>query len=197
MHFCVRKPRTDCEPRQLRALHLSLNTPVIAISELPVGPARAGIAVCEDPTGAFGLEIAIRALRTGQVIAYAPAAEPFEPGDAALDAALAFAEGMGFLFDDDELASPGRGPAQAAALWSELVEEGPQPAPGPLGISALCDAARDAVIAGSSAILSRFRFPAGTIAAPASAVDAAGDPGPPDAAVPTPHHSRIRLLSRF
>jgi hypothetical protein len=38
---------------RLRALRLSLNTPVVAIEALPVGPAAAGIALHRGPEGAL------------------------------------------------------------------------------------------------------------------------------------------------
>jgi hypothetical protein len=129
MHFCVETPRGERDDVQLGTLHLSLNTPVIAIDELPVGPARAGIAVCEAPGGNIRLQIAVRSLRTGEVVLYAPDEELDGSRDAvvAVDAALSFAEGMGFLFDEDEVAARGAlGSGEAAALWWELVEEAPE-----------------------------------------------------------------------
>jgi hypothetical protein len=126
MHFCEQTPREEWTAERLRVLHLSLNTPVVAIDELPVGPARAGIALCEDPEGAFRLAIAVRSLRTGQMISYAPDEELEGEQDAvvAVDAALSFAEGMGFLFDEDEIAARGDdGRGEAAARWRTLVDD--------------------------------------------------------------------------
>ena len=125
MYFSEQRPCDERDEERLRVLHLSLNTPVVAIDELPVGPARAGIALCEDPEGAIRLEIAVRSLRTGQMIFYAPD-EEFD-GErntvVAVDAALSFAEGMGFLFDEDEIAARGDdGRREATARWRNLVE---------------------------------------------------------------------------
>jgi len=134
MYFYVQAARGDRDAAEPRALSLALNTPVIAIDELPVGPARAGIAVFEAPEGAFHLEIAVRSLRTDQVIFYVPDEElDGERGaDIAANAALSFAEGMGFLFDEDEVAARGDGGCEAAAaLWRELVEDVPEPLRGP------------------------------------------------------------------
>jgi hypothetical protein len=74
----------------LHALYVSLNSPVIAVDGLPVGPAAAAIAV-HGP----GTTLLIRSVRTG-TIAYFHA----EPR-AGLEAALSHAEGLGFLFDDE------------------------------------------------------------------------------------------------
>jgi hypothetical protein len=125
MYFSEQRPRDERDEERLRVLHLSLNTPIVAIDEFPVGPARAGIALCEDPEGAIRLEIAVRSLRTGQMIFYAPDEEFDGERNAvvAIDAALSFAEGMGFLFDEDEIAARGDdGRREAAARWRNLVE---------------------------------------------------------------------------
>jgi hypothetical protein len=139
MHFCEQTPRDEWNAERLRVLHFSLNTAVVAIDELPVGPARAGVALCEDPEGAIRLEIAVRSLRTGQVVSYAPDEDLDGERDVfvAVDAALSFAEGMGFLFDEDEIAAHGEdGLAEAAARWRELLaevsERDAEPAPGEL-----------------------------------------------------------------
>jgi hypothetical protein len=139
MHFREQKPSDEWDAERLRVLHFSLNTPVVAIDELPVGPARAGVALCGDPEGAIRLEISIRSLRTGQVVSFAPDEELDGERDLfiAVDAALSFAEGMGFLFDEDEIAAHAEdGLAEAAARWRELIagvsERGAEPAPGDL-----------------------------------------------------------------
>jgi len=130
MHFCEQNPRDESDAERLRVLHLSLNTPVVAVEEFPVSPARAGIALFEDPEGAMRLTIAVRSLRTGQTISYAPDAELEGERDVvvAVDAALSFAEGMGFLFDEDEIAArsdDGRG--EPIALWRSLFEDVSEP----------------------------------------------------------------------
>ena len=123
MHFCEQMPREEWSAEAIRLLHFSLNTPVVAIDELPVGPARAGIALFEDPEGAMHLAIAVRSLRTAQMISYAPDEDIGGERDAvvAVDAALSFAEGMGFLFDEDAIAAGGDdGPGEAIARWRRL-----------------------------------------------------------------------------
>ena len=103
-------------PRPLReggllALHVSLNSPVVAHESLPNGPAAAAIAL--DGRGAT---VCLRSVRTGRTAF-------FSSGEGltlqlALDAALAFAERLGFLFDVDEVGV--RGDEAALQLWSEL-----------------------------------------------------------------------------
>jgi hypothetical protein len=145
-------------PRELRSLRVSLNTPVVAIEALPVGPAAAAVAVHAAPGGPQ-LTLALRSVRSGQVVLYTPD-EEWQPGaEVALDAALSFAEGLGFLFDEDAV-MPGHDPRDAARRWDEFVRTGAaepggadeilldEPAPAP-------------------ALLSKFRFAAGRGRAPA------------------------------
>lgn len=107
---------------KLECLRLSLNTPVVALERLPVGPASAGIALHRGARGAR-LILAVRSTRSGLSVFFQPEGWGGEgPADEAMDAALSFAEGMGFLFDED-LVGKGRDPAQAARLWSEFLEE--------------------------------------------------------------------------
>jgi len=79
--------------------------------------------------GGLHLQIAIRSLRSGEVVAVASdldvdgGPEEF----AAVEAALSYAEGMGFLFDEDEVVSGDADSAEkAAASWCDLVEEVPE-----------------------------------------------------------------------
>ena len=100
----------------LHALYVSLNSPVIAVDRLPVGPAAAAIAVQGS-----GTTLLIRSVRTGTIAFFH--AEP----RAGLEAALSHAEGLGFLFDDESnLAGFGAPrsdwPAWLAEIFSELAE---------------------------------------------------------------------------
>jgi hypothetical protein len=114
----------------LRALHVSLNAPVVAIEDLPVGPARAAIALENADQGGASLLLALRSQRTGQLACFAPD-EPLTDASAqiALDGALSFAESMGFLFDGDAIPELGEdGPRAAAESWNELLGvEAPEP----------------------------------------------------------------------
>jgi hypothetical protein len=107
---------------KLCALRLSLNTPVVAIEELPVGPAAAGIALHEGADGR-SLVLVLRSVRTGQVLCFAPEEgwEDLHGPEVGLDAALTFAESMGFLFDDDPIV--GGDPRQAVRKWAEFLAE--------------------------------------------------------------------------
>jgi hypothetical protein len=129
MQFCTMAARGESELGAIRSLHLSLNAPVIAIDELPVGPARAGVALRVLSGGGLHLQITIRSLRTGEVVAVASDLDPegLPEEVAAVEAALSYAEGMGFLFDEDEVASGDADAAdKAGALWCDLVEEVPE-----------------------------------------------------------------------
>jgi hypothetical protein len=112
----------DPASTELRELRLSLNTPVLAVDGLPVGPARAAITLVQGPTGGPRLEVAIHSLRTDQVLFYAYGAASAAARD--VDAALSFAGGMGFLFDEDEFAGSGEAGLQ---LWTDWVGKAAQP----------------------------------------------------------------------
>jgi len=107
---------------ELQALRLSLNAPVVAIEDLPVGPAAAGIAIHTGPEG-LHLTLAVRSVRTGQVVFFHPDEDwnEIHGSELAMDAALSFAECMGFLFDDDPIEAGGD-VREAARRWAELVE---------------------------------------------------------------------------
>ena len=103
-------------PRPLRdggllTLHVSLNSPVVAHESLPNGPAAAAVAL--DARGAM---VCLRSVRTGRT-AFFVSGDELTP-QLALDAALSFAESLGFLFDDDEVVL--RGSEAALLLWDEV-----------------------------------------------------------------------------
>ena len=110
----------DLAPGVLRALRFSLNTPVVRAADLPVAPARAALALYEPAPGSFRVVVAVRSLKTGHLLYFEPQ-EVFGPEDEVLDASMAFGEGMGFLFDDDELACGGA--ERAFGMWTELMGE--------------------------------------------------------------------------
>jgi hypothetical protein len=97
----------------LRVLHVALNSPVVAHESLPRGPAAAAIAL-----DAHGAVLCVRSVRGGRRAFFASGAELAATPQLALDAALAFAERLGFLFDDDEVAR--RGGEAALRLWEDL-----------------------------------------------------------------------------
>ena len=117
--------RAPLEPfgRPLRALYVALNSPVVTLESLSRGPASAAVALHEA-----GASLCVRSVRTGQVRFFATTEELAGERRVALDAALSFAESMGFLFDDDEVAARGdAGADEAAVLWQELCGEGAAP----------------------------------------------------------------------
>ncbi|MGH7336922.1 MAG: hypothetical protein ACREI7_05045 [Myxococcota bacterium] len=74
----------------IHALYVSMNSPVVSLDHLPVGPAAAAIAV----HGA-GTTLLIRSVRTGTVAQFLAEAR------FGLESALSHAEALGFLFDDE------------------------------------------------------------------------------------------------
>jgi hypothetical protein len=119
-------PAPSLAPSALKSLWLSLNAPVVAIDDLPVGAARAAIALHQGAGEGFRLTVAVRLVRTGQVLFFTPDEEVSGACGSApdLDAAMSFAEAMGFLFDDDEVEARGDADSgEAARLWYELIGE--------------------------------------------------------------------------
>ncbi len=111
----------------LQSLCASLNAPVIHIEQLPVEPARAAIVIYAEEYGDFGLAVGMRSLESGQTALYRYRASIPEASEipAAMEDALSFAEGLGFLFDEDMIAQhPVSGRQQALAHWERLVGEG-------------------------------------------------------------------------
>jgi hypothetical protein len=110
----------------LRGMCVSLNSPVLNIEDLPVGPARALIVLHdEEPTG-MTLTVAIRCLEGGRIALFSYRGELKKAGSptVVMDGALSFAEGMGFLFDEDliEFGGPG-GRQRALRHWRDLLGE--------------------------------------------------------------------------
>ncbi len=112
---------------ELRVLRFSMNAPVVALEGLPVGPARAAVALHAGAEPR--ITIALRATRSGQMLFYCAGEElaEFSSASVVVDAALSFAESMGFLFDDDEVESRGdEGQREAARLWADFIDELPE-----------------------------------------------------------------------
>ncbi len=107
---------------ELRSVRRSLNTPVLAIAQLPVGPACAAIAVHVDAgDGLPRYTLAVRCERSRGVVFFTVREEDFARSESsvAAEAALSLAEGMGFLFDEDS--HPVSGDA-AVSIWEEFVD---------------------------------------------------------------------------
>ena len=121
MHFSARS--TPTRPAiELRSVRRSLNTPVLAIAELPVGPGSAAIAVHVDSRdGLPRYTLAVRCERSREVVFFSAREEAPGLSDPhlAAEAALSLAESMGFLFEEDP--PPISGEA-AASIWEEFVD---------------------------------------------------------------------------
>jgi hypothetical protein len=136
MYFPLRTVPLDLSVDRLNGLRLSLNSPVVSIEELPVGPARAAIAIHEEPDGRPNLTLGVRSLREGAVALFSIEGDLREQSSLAvgIDAALSFGESMGFLFDEDELEAVPAEEARprALGLWHELMNpasDAPEAAP--------------------------------------------------------------------
>lgn len=128
MYFPRRSVPLGLSADRLLGLRLSLNTPVVSMEELPVGPARAAVVVHEEPDGRPNITVGVHSLRNGTVVLFSFAGDlrEYSSVEAGVDAALSFGEGMGFLFDEDEFGSaPGEeARPRALGLWTELMGGG-------------------------------------------------------------------------
>ncbi len=152
MFFSV-KSAPDPATTQLQALRLSLNKPVLAIDELPLGPAMGVIAVVQGPAHTRRLVVAIRSTRTDQAVFFWSDPISRESDDSAglLDTAVCFAESMGFLFDDD--LEPA---ADAVGLWADWVAKAASP---PRTASPQAERARSEAASPAAVIpLTKFRL---------------------------------------
>ena len=121
---------------RLCGIRFSLNTPILEAGQLPAGPACAAIVVHREESGRRAITIGIRSLRTSDVTLFRFDDDlESEAGlFTATESALTFCEGMGFVFDDDELERSGpEGCAAALIRWQELAgpEAGAAPAERP------------------------------------------------------------------
>lgn len=102
----------------------SLNRPVVDIEDLPAGPASAVIGLHRSASGGRCLAVAVRSEDSGAVALFAFRGELNTEVVQAMDAGLQFAEGMGFLFDEDMLADGAPGSEQKALeIWCELTRD--------------------------------------------------------------------------
>jgi hypothetical protein len=121
MNFSARSAPTR-PAIELHSLRRSLNTPVLAIAELPVGPGAAAIAAHADSCdGPPHYTLAVRCERSREVVFFSASDEDLSLSDSSLaaEAALSLAEGMGFLFEADLPAISGEA---AASIWEEFVD---------------------------------------------------------------------------
>ncbi|MCP4038090.1 MAG: hypothetical protein GY944_17265 [bacterium] len=111
----------------------TLNAPVVNVDALDVGPGRAGILLSAGQYGGLNLWVRVSLISNGQGVTFKFQGDPGDFGDhrGALEAALSFAEGMGFLFEDDMLPQGGpSGRNRAHRIWTSLFEvPGPEQLP--------------------------------------------------------------------
>ncbi len=128
---------------ELCSLRRSLNTPVLSIAELPVGPGTAAIAVHVDSCdGLSRYTLAVRSERSRKVVFFSAGDENYSRSEPSLaaEAALSLAEGMGFLFEED-LTQISR--ETAVLIWEEFVDSADPSPP----------------VAASASLLTKFRRP--------------------------------------
>jgi len=127
MNFLRRTSPVHVRPEGVFGLRRSLNTPVVSIPDFPTGPAEGAILVHRELRGRLALTLGVRSSRGGETALwdYEGRLEGGGTVDVAVDAALSFSEGMGFLFDDDELRGGSEQERQRARyLWEELMGTG-------------------------------------------------------------------------
>ncbi len=121
MVFLRRQAPIHLTPERASELRTSLNSPVVASPDLPEGPCRASILVHREIEGTLHISVGVRSLKTGDAAIWTSDSDLGEATsvDVAVDASLSFAEGMGFLFDDESRASG----AGAHRAWTDLMGE--------------------------------------------------------------------------
>ena len=138
MYFLRRQAPIHLTSERAVGLWTSINSPVIATPELPPGPARAAILVHRELEGRMAVSVGVGSLKTADCAIWTCDADLDESTsvEVAVDAALSFGEGMGFLFEDEDV-GPGN-PAHTG--WNELLGGAPateEPVRAPSGAAAL------------------------------------------------------------
>ncbi len=123
MYFLRRQAPIQLTSERAEGMRPSLNSPVLSTPELPPGPARAAILVHRELEGRLAVSVGVKSLKSACSAIWTCDAELDEPTtlELAIDAALSFAEGMGFLFDDDLGAG-----FRASTRWHELIGDAPE-----------------------------------------------------------------------
>lgn len=116
MYFLRRLRPIEVAGERVRELRVSLNAPVLSTPDLPIGPARAAIVIHHEARGRMDATVGVRSLRSGEAVFWSFDGELRSDDDLSVagDAALTFAESLGFLFDDAPL-GPG---AEAEKTWA-------------------------------------------------------------------------------
>ncbi|HEU4431692.1 MAG TPA: hypothetical protein VFT98_23240 [Myxococcota bacterium] len=102
MFFLRRLRPLEVSGARVRSLRASLNAPVLSTADLPVGTARSLIIVHREARGGWDATVAVRSERGGEIAYWSFDGELATETDldVASDAALTFAESLGFVFDD-------------------------------------------------------------------------------------------------
>jgi hypothetical protein len=106
MYFLRRLRPLEVAGERVRSLRVSLNAPVLSTPDLPAGPSRAVIVVHRDARGRMDATVGVRSVVSGEVAYWSFDGDLLSQADlsVAADAALTFAESLGFLFDEAPLA---------------------------------------------------------------------------------------------
>jgi hypothetical protein len=128
MYFLRRLRPLEVSGERVRSLRLSLNTPVLSTPDLPSGPSRAMILVHREARGGMDTTVGVRSVGSGDVAYWSFDGELVSDADlsVAADAALTFAESLGFLFEEAPIAGGARA-EKAFRSWLEG-ESPPTPA---------------------------------------------------------------------
>ena len=105
----------------------ALNSPVVNIEGLEVGSAEAAILLSADAYGDLTLRVRVKRVRDGAGVTfrYQGNASDFGNASAAMAVAHNFAEGMGFLFDEDMMRKgTGSSRRRAFELWNAILAQG-------------------------------------------------------------------------
>jgi hypothetical protein len=107
MYFLRRLRPLEVAGDRVRSLRASLNAPVLTTPDLPAGPGRALIVVHREARGRMDATVGVRSIATGEIAYWSFDGELLSEADlsVASDAALTFAESLGFLFDEAPLAA--------------------------------------------------------------------------------------------
>jgi hypothetical protein len=118
MYFLRRLRPLEVAGERVRSLRISLNAPVVTAPDLPAGPARAVIVVHRDSRGRMDASVGLRSVVSGEIAYWSFDGELQSEADlsVAADAALTFAESLGFLFDEAPIAA-GAAADKAFRTW--------------------------------------------------------------------------------
>jgi hypothetical protein len=125
MYFLRRLRPFEVAGERVRSLRVSLNAPVLTAPDLPAGPARAVIVVHREARGRMDATVGVRSVASGEIAYWSFDGDLESEADVsvAADAALTFAESLGFLFDEAPLGG-GAAADKAFRAWSAGEESG-------------------------------------------------------------------------